>query len=116
MNLTTLDSGSPAFAGVRNDGSCQPATGAAVPSICTRMPRIQRADQVISRQRMPFNWCGLPAMSIPCSLHSNGSPFGLQLTAARFQDFKLLAVAKVAEALIGFDTVPPILKTATAVA
>lgn len=70
----------------------------------------------ISRQRMPFNWCGLPAMSIPCSLHSNGSPFGLQLTAARFEDFKLLAVAKVAEALIGFDTVPPILKTAAAIA
>lgn len=70
----------------------------------------------ISRQRMPFDWCGLPAINIPCAVHSNGAPFGLQLTAARLLDFKLLTIAKVAEGLIGFDTHPPVLRpTASAV-
>jgi aspartyl-tRNA(Asn)/glutamyl-tRNA(Gln) amidotransferase subunit A len=68
----------------------------------------------ISRQRMPFNQCGLPAISIPCAIHSNGAPFGLQLTAARFQDFKLLAIASVVEELIHFDAVPPVLEPAAA--
>jgi aspartyl-tRNA(Asn)/glutamyl-tRNA(Gln) amidotransferase subunit A len=63
---------------------------------------------------MPFNQCGLPAISIPCAIHSNGAPFGLQLTAARFQDFKLLAIASVVEELIHFDAVPPVLEPAAA--
>jgi aspartyl-tRNA(Asn)/glutamyl-tRNA(Gln) amidotransferase subunit A len=68
------------------------------------------AGMNISRQRMPFNQCGLPAISVPCAVHSSGAPFGLQLTAGRFEDFKLLAIARVVESLLAFDTRPPILR------
>jgi aspartyl-tRNA(Asn)/glutamyl-tRNA(Gln) amidotransferase subunit A len=70
----------------------------------------------ISRQRMPFDWCGLPAISIPCGLHSNGAPFGLQLTAARLADFKLLSIAEATEGLLNFDTHPPVVRPTLALA
>lgn len=40
------------------------------------------------------NLAGTPAISSPTGLHSNGLPFGVQLTAAPFAEAKLLAAAK----------------------
>ncbi len=39
------------------------------------------------------NIAGIPAISVPCGLHSNGLPMGLQLMAAYFEDAKLLSLA-----------------------
>lgn len=67
-----------------------------------------------SRNTSPFNQSGVPAISIPAGLTSGGLPVGLQLAAAAFQDYKLLAIASVVEGLIGFDPTPPVLKMAAA--
>ncbi len=39
------------------------------------------------------NIAGIPAISVPCGLHSNGLPMGLQLMAGYFEDAKLLSLA-----------------------
>ena len=39
------------------------------------------------------NIAGVPAISIPCGIHSNGLPMGLQLMAGYFEDAKLLNLA-----------------------
>jgi len=39
------------------------------------------------------NIAGVPAISVPCGIHSNGLPMGLQLMAAYFEDAKLLNLA-----------------------
>jgi aspartyl-tRNA(Asn)/glutamyl-tRNA(Gln) amidotransferase subunit A len=41
------------------------------------------------------NIAGVPAISVPCGLHSNGLPIGLQLMAADFEEAKLLQLASV---------------------
>ncbi|MEO6304913.1 MAG: Asp-tRNA(Asn)/Glu-tRNA(Gln) amidotransferase subunit GatA [Bacteroidia bacterium] len=39
------------------------------------------------------NIAGVPAISVPCGIHSNGLPMGLQLMAGYFEDAKLLNLA-----------------------
>ncbi|NVK28996.1 MAG: Asp-tRNA(Asn)/Glu-tRNA(Gln) amidotransferase subunit GatA [Flavobacteriia bacterium] len=41
------------------------------------------------------NIAGNPAISIPTGTHSNGMPFGIQLMTGRFEDDKLLRIAKM---------------------
>jgi aspartyl-tRNA(Asn)/glutamyl-tRNA(Gln) amidotransferase subunit A len=41
------------------------------------------------------NLTGIPAISVPSGIHSNGLPFGMQLMAAKFQESKLLAFSKL---------------------
>jgi aspartyl-tRNA(Asn)/glutamyl-tRNA(Gln) amidotransferase subunit A len=57
-----------------------------------------------------MNWAGIPAISIPAGLTSEGLPVGIQLAAAPFQETKLLSVARVIEKLIRFDALPAALK------
>lgn len=40
------------------------------------------------------NLTGMPAISLPTGMHSNGLPFGVQLTARPFDEARLLAAAK----------------------
>ncbi len=42
---------------------------------------------------VPMSLAGLPCMSMPCGVHSNGRPIGVQLTCARFQEAKMLGIA-----------------------
>ncbi|MDI1354116.1 MAG: Asp-tRNA(Asn)/Glu-tRNA(Gln) amidotransferase subunit GatA [bacterium] len=39
------------------------------------------------------NIAGIPAISVPCAMHSNGLPIGLQLMTNYFEETKLLALA-----------------------
>ncbi|KAB2808714.1 Asp-tRNA(Asn)/Glu-tRNA(Gln) amidotransferase subunit GatA [Phaeocystidibacter luteus] len=41
------------------------------------------------------NIAGNPAISVPTGTHSNGMPFGIQLMTGRFEDDKLLRIAKM---------------------
>jgi aspartyl-tRNA(Asn)/glutamyl-tRNA(Gln) amidotransferase subunit A len=45
------------------------------------------------------NIAGVPAISVPCGLHSNGLPIGLQLMANYFEEEKLLNLASKINAL-----------------
>ncbi len=42
---------------------------------------------------------GIPAISVPCGLHSNGLPMGIQIMANYFEEGKLFAMAKKIESL-----------------
>ena len=42
---------------------------------------------------VPASLAGLPCMSMPCGIHSNGRPIGVQLTGARFTEARILGAA-----------------------
>jgi aspartyl-tRNA(Asn)/glutamyl-tRNA(Gln) amidotransferase subunit A len=62
------------------------------------------------RNTMVFNQTGHPAVSIPAGLTPPGLPVGLQLAAAAFEDYRLLAIAEACEAVLAFDPTPPLLR------
>jgi aspartyl-tRNA(Asn)/glutamyl-tRNA(Gln) amidotransferase subunit A len=45
------------------------------------------------------NIAGVPAISVPCGIHSNGLPIGLQFMANYFEEGKLLDVANEANTI-----------------
>jgi aspartyl-tRNA(Asn)/glutamyl-tRNA(Gln) amidotransferase subunit A len=47
----------------------------------------------ISANTRPFNYLGLPAISIPCGLDANGLPIGLQLAGRPFAEARLMRMA-----------------------
>ncbi len=48
------------------------------------------------------NLAGVPAISVPCGVNSEGLPIGVQVIARPFDEGKLLAVANRIEKLVGF--------------
>ena len=56
---------------------------------------------------VPANLAGVPGMSIPAGLSSDGLPLGLQVLAGAFCEDKMYQVAKVLEAQSGFIAAPP---------
>lgn len=42
---------------------------------------------------IPASLAGLPCMSMPCGIHSNGRPIGVQLMCPRFEEAKMLRIA-----------------------
>ena len=46
---------------------------------------------------VPASLAGLPCMSMPCGIHSNGRPIGVQLTCARFNEAKMLGIAQAGQ-------------------
>ncbi len=42
---------------------------------------------------VPASLAGLPCMSLPCGIHSNGRPIGVQLACPRFAEAKMLRIA-----------------------
>ncbi len=53
------------------------------------------------------NFTGQPSVVLPCGFSKAGLPIGLQLTGKRWDDAKLLGVAKVLEKLLPSCSVPP---------
>ena len=47
----------------------------------------------ISINTRPFNYLGLPSMSIPCGFDPNGLPIGLQISGRPFAEGALLKAA-----------------------
>lgn len=45
------------------------------------------------RNTAPFNLLGIPTISLPCGFSRDGLPIGLQLSSARFDEGRLLALA-----------------------
>ena len=77
----------------------------ATPTIRTGLPTLAETDidhgppgteerfMAVSANTRPFNYLGLPAISVPCGFDSNGLPIGLQLAARPFAEARLLAAA-----------------------
>ena len=62
---------------------------------------------LMSRNCSPSNYTGLPSISIPAGLSAAGLPIGFQLTAAHFEDMKLLGIAQAVERMVGYREVAP---------
>ena len=68
---------------------------------CTA-PRIAGLDAVatapvLTRLTAPFNFTGLPAMSVPCGLTPEGLPVGLQIVGAPWAERRVLRVGRAYE-------------------
>ena len=57
----------------------------------------------------PWSCAGLPAVSIPCGLASDGMPAALQLVAGAHCESSLLEAARWCERSLAFDDLPPLL-------
>ena len=56
----------------------------------------------------PWTGLGVPALSVPTGLATDGLPLGTQLIGASFEEARLLGVARWVEAATGFTDVPPL--------
>jgi aspartyl-tRNA(Asn)/glutamyl-tRNA(Gln) amidotransferase subunit A len=56
-------------------------------------PGIEHRFMALSANTRPFNYLGLPAISIPCGFDPNGCPIGLQIAGRPFAEARLLKVA-----------------------
>ena len=52
-----------------------------------------------------FTVVGHPVVALPCGVAAQGTPFGIQIVGARFQDHRLLGAAAALEALFAADPV-----------
>ncbi|MEK6303999.1 MAG: Asp-tRNA(Asn)/Glu-tRNA(Gln) amidotransferase subunit GatA [Acidobacteriota bacterium] len=52
------------------------------------------------------NLAGIPGISLPCGLSSNGLPIGVQLIGRQFDEATLLRAARNLEQALGFDSTP----------
>lgn len=55
---------------------------------------------------VPINLAGLPALSVPASISSNGLPLGLQIIGKPFDESTILQVGKAIEDAAGFTAQP----------
>jgi aspartyl-tRNA(Asn)/glutamyl-tRNA(Gln) amidotransferase subunit A len=76
----------------------------ATPTLRMRVPTLAETDidaspdnwarhMAVSANTRPFNYLGLPTVSIPCGLDDRGLPLGLQIAARPFAEARALMVA-----------------------
>jgi aspartyl-tRNA(Asn)/glutamyl-tRNA(Gln) amidotransferase subunit A len=76
----------------------------ATPTLRTRVPTLAETDidanpdnwarfMAVSANTRPFNYLGLPTISIPCGFDTNGLPIGLQLAGRPFAEPRVLQAA-----------------------
>jgi len=75
------------------------------PTIRTCLPTLEETDidhgppgtevkfMAVSANTRPFNYLGLPAVSLPCGFDPNGCPIGLQIAGRPFAEVRVLKVA-----------------------
>jgi aspartyl-tRNA(Asn)/glutamyl-tRNA(Gln) amidotransferase subunit A len=93
------------------------------PTIRTRLPTLEATDidhgppgtetkfMAVSANTRPFNYLGLPAISVPCGFDPNGCPIGLQIAGRPFAEARVMKLADAYQRDTDFHTRrPPILK------
>lgn len=73
-----------------------------LPTTPIAAPRISGLDAVatapiLTRLTAPFNFTGLPAMSVPCGVTADGLPIGLQIVGAPWAERRVLRVGRAYE-------------------
>ena len=99
------------------------------PTIRTCLPTLRETDidhgppgtehtfMAVSASTRPFNYLGLPAISVPCGLDPNGCPIGLQIAGRPFAEARILKVADAFQRDTRYHSArPPILDTLGATA
>jgi aspartyl-tRNA(Asn)/glutamyl-tRNA(Gln) amidotransferase subunit A len=56
-------------------------------------PGTEQRFMAVSANTRPFNYLGLPAISVPCGFDPNGCPIGLQIAGRPFAEGRILKVA-----------------------
>ncbi len=56
-------------------------------------PGTEHTFLAVSANTRPFNYLGLPAISVPCGFDPNGCPIGLQIAGRPFAEARLLHIA-----------------------
>lgn len=56
-------------------------------------PGTEHRFMAVSSNTRPFNYLGLPAVSVPCGLDPNGCPIGLQIAGRPFAEGRVLRIA-----------------------
>lgn len=77
-----------------------------MPSVSTTAPGLDTTGD--SRFQAIWSLAGLPAITIPCGLASDGMPVGMQLIGRRNGERELCEVAAWCERVIGFEERPPL--------
>ena len=69
----------------------------------------------VSANTRPYNYLGLPAVSVNCGFDPNGCPIGLQIAARPFAEARVLKVADAYQRDTDFhQRRPPVLDAADA--
>lgn len=96
----------------------------AMPTIPTVLPTLAATDidagppgtetlfQAVSSSTRPFNYLGLPGISVPCGFDPDGLPIGLQLIGRPFAEARLMKVADAYQQETNWHTRLPRLVTA----
>ena len=72
-----------------------PGLGGGAPRIADLEPNEENIETVwaqIGDWTRPFNYLGVPALSVPCGFDADGLPLGVQLIGRHFDDERLLAL------------------------
>jgi aspartyl-tRNA(Asn)/glutamyl-tRNA(Gln) amidotransferase subunit A len=96
-------------------GALKDADAFVLPSIPISLPkagttmveiagRVLPVPAAVTRLTSPFNFSGLPAISLPCGTDRNGLPVGLQLVGRPGADATVLAAARWCEQVLGSET------------
>ncbi len=91
----------------------------ALPGIPTNLPTLDETDidqgppgteatfMAVSVATRPFNYLGLPAISVPCGFDPNGLPIGLQIVGRPFAEARVMAVADAYQRDTGWHGMEP---------
>jgi aspartyl-tRNA(Asn)/glutamyl-tRNA(Gln) amidotransferase subunit A len=78
-------------------------------------PGTETAFMAVSANTRPFNYLGLPAVSVNCGFDPNGLPIGLQIAGRPFAEARVLRVADAYQRDTEFHTRrPPMLEAVDA--
>ena len=93
------------------------------PTICTCLPTLAETDidhgppgtetkfMAVSANTRPFNYLGLPAISVPSGFDPNGCPIGLQIAGRPFAEARIMKLADAYQRDTNFHSRrPPVLK------
>jgi aspartyl-tRNA(Asn)/glutamyl-tRNA(Gln) amidotransferase subunit A len=95
------------------------------PTIRTCLPTLAETDidrgppgtetkfMAVSANTRPFNYLGLPTISVPCGFDPNGCPIGLQIAGRPFAEARVMKIADAYQRDTDFHTQrPPLLQGA----
>lgn len=73
-------------------------------------PEAVEQAYLLTRYTAPFNFTGLPALSLPCGFTSNGLPIGLQMIARPWAEAHLLRAGNAYESATNWHLEKPIIE------
>ncbi|MBQ8255957.1 MAG: Asp-tRNA(Asn)/Glu-tRNA(Gln) amidotransferase subunit GatA [Alphaproteobacteria bacterium] len=85
---------------------CPSSAGTAMPLSSDLKPLEYYALDLFT---VAMNLAGVPACSVPCGLATNGLPLGMQVVGARFDDMRVLQLAKHIETAANIDNRPTVI-------